>query len=119
MHEYSIVQALYDSVVAQAAAHGAASVQGVRVRIGELSGVDPGLLETAWRTFRVRTICEHAPMEVEIVAARWACPVCATSAAAIIDVPRGAVLRCPDCGAAVRLAQGDEIVLNRIVMEVP
>jgi hydrogenase nickel incorporation protein HypA/HybF len=113
MHEYSIVQALYDSVVAQAAAHGAVSVQAVHVRIGELSGVDPGLLDTAWRTFRVRTICEHAPMDVEIVAARWACPVCATG------VPRGRVLRCPDCGAAVRLAQGDEIILNRIVMEVP
>jgi hydrogenase nickel incorporation protein HypA/HybF len=113
MHEYSIVQALYDTVVAQASARGAVTVHGVHVRIGELSGVDAGLLDTAWRTFRVRTICEHAAMDVEVVAARWECPVCAAG------VPRGRVLRCPDCGAAVRLAQGDEIVLDRIVMEVP
>ena len=76
MHEYSIVQALYDSVVVQAAARGAVSVHGVHVRIGELSGVDVGLLDTAWRTFRVHTICEHAPMEVAVVAPRWTCSAC-------------------------------------------
>ena len=106
MHEYSIVQALYDSVIAQAAARGAVAVHGLHVRIGELSGVGAGLLDTAWRTFRVHTICEEAAMF-------WECPVCGTGAA------RGGPLRCPACGAAVRLKQGDEIVLNRIVMEVP
>ena len=35
MHEYSIVQALYDTVAA---------------------GVDPGLLDTTWRTFRVHKV---------------------------------------------------------------
>jgi hydrogenase nickel incorporation protein HypA/HybF len=113
MHEYSIVQSLYDRVVAEAAARGAVAVHGVSVRIGELSGVDTGLLDTAWRTFRVRTICADAAMDIELVAARWECPVCRTA------VPRGAILRCPSCGAAVRLAEGDDIVLNRVDMEVP
>lgn len=113
MHEYSIVQALYDSVIAQAAARGAVAVHGVQVRLGELSGVDAGLLDTAWRTFRVRTICEDAPMEIEVVPACWECRECGSS------VVRGAPLRCPACTSPVRLKQGDEIVLNRIVMEVP
>ena len=82
MHEYSIVQALYNAVVAQAAAKSATRVHEVRVRIGELSGVDVGLLDTAWKTFRVHTICETAPMEVDRVA-------------------------------------GDDLVLERIVLEVP
>jgi len=82
MHEYSIVQALYDKVAAHAAARQATRVHEVRVRIGELSGVDVGLLETAWRTFRVHTICETAPMEVDRV-------------------------------------PGDDLVLERIVLEVP
>jgi hydrogenase nickel incorporation protein HypA/HybF len=112
VHEYSIVQALYDTVLAQAAARRAVSVHGVHVRIGELSGVDPGLLDTAWRTFRVHTICETAPMEVEVVPARWECRDCGGG------VARGAILRCPACGGRVRLAEGEEIVLNRIVMEV-
>jgi hydrogenase nickel incorporation protein HypA/HybF len=113
MHEYSIVQALYDGVLAQATSKGAVSVHEVRVRIGELSGVDVGLLDTAWRTFRVHTICEDAPMEVERVAARWTCGSCGAEATP------GGVLRCGSCGGAVRLTQGDEIVLERIVMEVP
>ena len=82
MHEYSIVQALYDKVVAEAAARQATRVHEVRVRIGELAGVDVGLLETAWKTFRVHTICETAPMDVNRVA-------------------------------------GDDLVLERIVLEVP
>jgi hydrogenase nickel incorporation protein HypA/HybF len=113
MHEYSIVQALYDSIVTQAAAKGALSVHGVHVKIGELSGVDVGLLETAWRTFRVHTICEQAAMQVAVVAPRWACAACGN------DAPRPGVLRCESCGGAMRLIEGDEIVLERIVMEVP
>ena len=82
MHEYSIVQALYDKVAAQAAERHATRVHEVHVRVGDLSGVDVGLLETAWKTFRVRTICDAAPMQVARVA-------------------------------------GDDLVLERIVMEVP
>jgi hydrogenase nickel incorporation protein HypA/HybF len=82
MHEYSIVQALYDKVADQASAKQATRVHEVRVRIGDLSGVDVGLLETAWNLFRVHTICESAPMLVDRVA-------------------------------------GDDLVLERIVMEVP
>jgi len=113
MHEYSIVQALYDSVVMQAAKQGATGVHAVHLKIGELSGVDVGLLDTAWKTFRVRTICERAPMKVELVRPRWTCASCGG------DETRGAVLRCRTCGGAMRLAEGDEIVLERIVMEVP
>lgn len=113
MHEYSIVQSLYDAVAAQAAARGAKAVHALRVRIGEMSGVDPGLLDTAWKTFCVKTICEDAPLDVEIVAAEWRCSLCGTA------VPQGAVLTCATCGAPAKLIQGDEILLDRIVMEVP
>jgi hydrogenase nickel incorporation protein HypA/HybF len=113
MHEYAIVQALYDNVMTHAVARGAANVRRVRVRIGELSGVDPGLLKTAWQNFKVHTICEEAPMSVELVPARWECPSCARPA------PRSGIRRCAACDAPLRLVQGDEIVLDQIVMEVP
>ena len=112
MHEYSIVQALYDKVVAEAASRGARSVQAVRVRIGELSGVDVGLLETAWETFRVRTLCDAASLEIARIPAEWLCVSCGAA------VPKGGILRCGTCGGAARLAAGDEIVLQQIDMEV-
>lgn len=112
MHEYSIVQALYDRVAGAAADKGATAVHRVRVRIGEMSGVDPGLLATAWETFRVRTLCEHAPLDIDRVAAVWDCSGCGR------ELPRGAHLQCPSCGRPARLRQGDEIVLEQIEMEV-
>lgn len=113
MHEYSIVQALYDAVMVQARTYGDGTIHEVRVRIGEMSGVDTGLLDTAWRTFRVRTPCETADMIVETVAPAWECPACRLPAP-----PRG-VRRCAGCGGPLQLAHGDEILLDRIVMEVP
>ena len=52
MHEYSIVSALLDQVEAQARRHPEALVLCIRVRVGELSGVDGELLRTAWSLAR-------------------------------------------------------------------
>jgi hydrogenase nickel incorporation protein HypA/HybF len=113
MHEYSIVEALIARVDAEARARGATVVHRLTVRIGELSGVEIDLLATAFATFRDRTVCARADLDVRTVAAAWTCPLCAES------IGRGAMLQCPHCGVPARLAQGDEIVLDRIEMEVP
>jgi hydrogenase nickel incorporation protein HypA/HybF len=113
MHEYSIVHALVERVEAEARARRAAAVHRLSVRIGELSGVDVTLLTTAFATFRERTICHDAELDVESVPARWACPRCGE------EIRRGALLRCGECGEPAQLASGDEIVLDRIEMEVP
>ncbi|HEU5257098.1 MAG TPA: hydrogenase maturation nickel metallochaperone HypA [Vicinamibacterales bacterium] len=113
MHEYSIVQALLARVDAEARARGATAVHRLTVRIGELSGVEIDLLATAFVTFRDRTICAHADLDVRAVAAVWACPVCSER------IERGSMLRCAACGVPARLTQGDEILLDRIEMEVP
>jgi len=113
MHEYSIIQSLLASVTATAQAHGATAVHRVRVRVGELAGVDPVLLVSAFAMCRVATVCEAAELDVETVAVRWQCGACGQAIAA------GEVLRCPGCGAAARLVGGDEIVLERVELEVP
>jgi hydrogenase nickel incorporation protein HypA/HybF len=112
MHEYSIVQALLERVDAEARARRAIAVHRLQIRIGELSGVGVDLLTTAYATFRERTICEHAELDVLIVPAQWECPDCAS------PIARGDPLRCRRCGIPARLAAGDEIVLDRIEMEV-
>ena len=112
MPEYSIVAALVEKVDAIARERGAVSVRRLLVRIGELSGVETELLATAYATFREKTVCENADMTILPVAARWACGQCG------LPVSRGEVLRCRACGAPARLAEGDEITLERIEMEV-
>lgn len=111
MHEYSIVQSLVDSVAA-AVGNQDAAVQRVDVAIGELAGVDCGLLATAFEVFREGTLCAHATLTIDRIAARWECTRCKG------EVARGGFLRCPNCNAPARLATGDEIVLQRIELEV-
>lgn len=112
MHEYSIVQALLERANAEAAMR-SASVSRLHVRIGELAGVDPELLATAFETFRQQGRCADATLCVTPVAAEWRCTRCGEA------IARGAWLRCAACQVPARLCAGDEIVLDRIEMEVP
>lgn len=112
MHEYSIVASLIDQVHQIASERNAACVHRLHVAIGELSGVELDLLQTAYDTFRERTICERAELEVHPVEAQWVCGRCGR------EIERGSILRCPSCERPARLVHGDEIVLERIEMEV-
>ncbi len=113
MHEYSIVGALVARVAEEASTRGARSVRRLHVELGELSGVEPGLLASAFRLFREGTVCDDAELVLEAVPARWECPGCGAPR------ERGDVLSCPECRIPARLLRGDEILLRRIEMEVP
>jgi len=114
MHEYSLVQSLVERVEAEARKRGALSVHKLTVRIGELSGVDPELFQTAYDTFREGTLCARAPLLLERVAATWSCPRCGAR------IPRGEPLHCGACDVPARLDEGgDALMLNGIEMEVP
>jgi hydrogenase nickel incorporation protein HypA/HybF len=113
VHEYSIVQSLLDRVEREAAARGATVVHRLWLKIGELSGVETPLLRSAYETFTDRSICANAELEIVPVAVQWGCPSCDT------EVPPGGALRCGVCDGPARLIAGDEIVLERIEMEVP
>lgn len=112
MHEYSIVQALLERVQEQADAHGASAVHSLTVRIGEVSGVEMDLLQSAYELFRERSICDGAELELVSVAARWTCPNCQRT------IGRGEILRCAECAQPAQLVEGDEIVLVRVELEV-
>jgi hydrogenase nickel incorporation protein HypA/HybF len=113
MHEYSIVQSLFDRIDEQAKAHGAAAVTRLRLRIGSMSGVEVDLLKSAYELFRQGTICENAEMEVVFVQAVWGCQRCEQ------PIPTGGPLRCGTCDTPARLIEGDEIVLDQLELEVP
>ncbi len=113
MHEYSIARALLDQVEAHARTHQASAVHRIEVRIGELAGVEGDLLAAAYELVREGSpVCRGAALEVVPVAARWECPSCGR------PIARGAVLRCAPCARPARLAAGEEILLERIEMEV-
>lgn len=114
MHEYSLMAALMERVEEEASSRRALAVHRVTVRIGELSGVEPDLLASAFEIVRAGTICAGAELGIERVAARWVCPACG----GVID-PAKAGPRCGPCGQPATLAAGDEILLGQIELEVP
>lgn len=114
MHEYSLVEALVTRVEQEARKRSALRVHALSVRVGELSGVDPELLRTAYETFRAGTVCDGVPLTLRRVEATWSCPRCARA------IPRGEILRCPSCDVPARLDEGgDALTLDGIEMEVP
>lgn len=112
MHEYSIVQSLVDSVAHAVAGRTGAIVHRVRVAIGDVAGVDCGLLTTAFEVFRAGTLCENAELTIDRIPARWECPLCEEA------IVNGAFLRCTRCDEPANLAAGDEIILQRVELEV-
>lgn len=112
MHEFSIVTSLIERVEAEALSHNANSVRRVRVRVGELSGIEPELLRTAYELAREGTLCAEAELELDYIRAQWVCSACQHA----ID-PK-LVLRCPACDGPGRLAAGDELDLCSLELEV-
>ncbi|MDH5491397.1 MAG: hydrogenase maturation nickel metallochaperone HypA [Myxococcales bacterium] len=112
MHEYSIVGALIAEVEAEARRRGASRVHRVQVRLGERSGVEIELLREAYALFREGSICATAPLEIEPIPARWGCPECG------LLLREGAPLRCAPCARPATMLQGDEILLQRLHLEV-
>jgi hydrogenase nickel insertion protein HypA len=112
MHEYSVVQAMFDQIERVARQRHAARVRRVSVRIGDAAGLDVDLFRSAFELFRERTICEQAELAIEGVPARWVCP----DGHGALD--SGQRLACAACGKPARLEAGDEITLMRLDLEV-
>ena len=111
MHEYSIATSLLGMVEREAAPHPEARVLRVHLRIGAQAGVEVDLLRTAWENVRRDGRCAAAELVIAQPPVRWVCALCAR------PVPEGGPLRCPDCDVAARLEGGDELLLERVELE--
>ncbi|MEO0141606.1 MAG: hydrogenase maturation nickel metallochaperone HypA [candidate division WOR-3 bacterium] len=115
MHEVSVCESLLDVVEETAKKHGAKSVCLVKVRIGEISGVVPELLEHAFEVLAPeRSITRRAKLLIERVKPSAVCDACGKE-----FTPEDYIFICPGCGSGrTRLLEGDELILERIRMEV-
>lgn len=101
MHEYSIVQSLLDSCEEHAKANESTNVTKVIVKIGVLAGVEPDLLQTAFDTFKEKTVCDKAEFiinrqkivisclscdeESTLEKNEFCCPTCQSNKVKVID----------------------------------
>lgn len=115
MHELSVCLSLLEEVTLAARQAGAISVRSITVSIGPLSGVDAGLLARAFDVARLGGIANRAQLLVLPAPVQVHCFKCDLES----EVPPNRLL-CGVCGDhRTRVAQGNEMTLLRIEMEVP
>lgn len=113
MHEFSICRSLLDQVEALAVEHRAQRVTSLKVAVGPLCGVEPGLLERAYSLARCGTVAETAPLIVETLPILVECRTCGRESAGAANR-----LICAHCGDyRVELVSGDELILLSVEME--
>lgn len=114
MHEFSIVSSLLESCEEIAQENNAKKVLKVCVEIGERSGVNPKLLQSAFEEFKMGSICDNAVLSIENTKVTLRCFKCEKDFIALtLDYTH-----CPNCNCEdVRIVGGDAMLLKRLEME--
>lgn len=113
MHEYSIVQSLLDACEENAAKNEATKVTKVVVKIGVMSGVEPELLETAFNTFKEKTICDGCEFIMNIQPVVVKCKDCLKS-----STLKKLEYTCPECESLnLDVIDGEDMLLMQLELE--
>ena len=110
MHELSICQGLIRNVERIAAENGASAVQRIVLSIGALAGVEPALLQNAFKVVQPNTVAAQAELEIRSGAVRIRCQECGNES----DIA-GYRLLCHYCESwQVEVITGTELLLLQL-----
>ncbi|RXJ88890.1 hydrogenase maturation nickel metallochaperone HypA [Arcobacter sp. CECT 8983] len=113
MHEYSIVQSLLESCEEHARQNESENVTKVIVKIGVLSGVEPDLLQTAFDTFKEKTVCHNAQFIINRQKVVIACLSCDEESTLEKNE-----FACPKCNSTqVKVIDGEDMYLMSLEIE--
>jgi hydrogenase nickel insertion protein HypA len=113
MHEYSIVQALLTQCEEHAEANEATKVTKIVVKIGVMSGVETHLLETAFNTFKEKTVCDGAEFITKIQPLTIECNDCKS-----VSELDAIEYCCKECKSTnVKVIDGEDMFLMSLEME--
>jgi hydrogenase nickel incorporation protein HypA/HybF len=113
MHEVAIAASILEIAQRSAREHGDCSIQKVRLRLGEFTGVVQEALEFAFEALRIGTIASNAALEIENIPLIASCQDCGWS-----GVPeRGFGFLCPVCHDPVVIISGREMEVSYIEIE--
>ncbi|BDM64079.1 putative hydrogenase nickel incorporation protein HypA [Shewanella sp. NFH-SH190041] len=113
MHEYSIVNALLEQCDNIARENQANKVTRVAIKVGVLSGIEPGLLQTAYDTFKLDSLCSEAPLEMQIQPLVLHCHDCGKD-----STPEERTVVCPQCGSFnTKVTDGEDMYLMQLELD--
>ncbi len=114
MHELSIAHSILSIAENAAPVNSKAVVTGVRLQIGELSGIEIGSLEFAFSVIKADTLLQNAELNIQIIKGEAVCTECNT----VFPVSSYGIC-CPQCKSySMKIMKGREMrVLNIFVDE--
>ncbi|ABF40558.1 hydrogenase expression/formation protein HypA [Candidatus Koribacter versatilis Ellin345] len=111
MYELSVAQELYTVARARADEMEVRELESVRVAVGELAGVTPDLLRSAWRFVTAESADENSRLDIDLRSGRQICPQCgALPGPDVIAYPA----HCERCKCHMRVESGDRVELLEI-----
>jgi hydrogenase nickel incorporation protein HypA/HybF len=115
MHETSLVRSLIRQVRQLSAQHGGGQVSEVLLEIGPLSGVEPLLLQSAWREQTAETEFALTVLNTPEVPLTAECGACARQ-----FEPVNFHFRCPHCQSGeTHIVRGEGLMLQSITLDQP
>ena len=116
MHELSLMQGVFDSIVPVAKQNGASRITAIKLRIGEMTMVVPEAMEFAFEALSDDDpLLEGAQLELEFVKPRSRCFDCGAE----FEHDRFH-MHCPECASAsTMLTAGRELEVASIEIETP
>jgi hydrogenase nickel incorporation protein HypA/HybF len=119
MHEFSVASAVVEKILEFVSAHSVKKVLAVRLAIGELSHIEADQLRFCYGAITEQTPIQDSALEIETVEAVVRCERCSyrgrpkywDDALSVGPIP---TLQCPNCGAAVEIAEGDDCAIKSI-----
>jgi hydrogenase nickel incorporation protein HypA/HybF len=114
MHETGLAVEIRRIAREAVAGRGPGRIELVRVAVGELSAVEPDLLEFAWEAAVAGTEEAASKLEVDFRPARQTCRACGEIAG---RAPGSWLRLCPRCGEALTVSGGDELDVLKVVFE--
>lgn len=112
MHEVGLMNDALNVALSGAEKAGAEKIVGIKMRLGQLSGVVPSALEFAFSALSVGTIAEGATLLIEDVKAEYLCCGCGNALG-----PRYPAHKCDNCGTNEYRRTGFEIQVASLEVE--
>ncbi len=113
MHELSLMDAVRQQALEQAALHGAGRITAITLRVGSLAGVEIEALRLAHTVVMADTIAAGSRLVIESVPAACFCAACGQPFPA-----RDGCCDCPRCGRVSReLLRGRELQLASLEID--
>ncbi len=114
MHEMGIAIEIYQVCRQAVEANGDGRIEKVRLAVGELSAVEPDLIDFAWQAVTAETSDAGAELQISWCPAEQHCPSCGEDK----DRSEGSWFRiCPDCGQPLEVSGGTELDVLEVSFE--